>query len=111
MYTIRRFCNDANGVKYWKNDNVSYETYDKALIVCFEQSLREAQYLMRESNYENWVEVERDLAVTEGYLTGGIEEELYYLPIATVHYDHAPWDRENDCEITVITGYDIVECE
>ena len=108
MFKLKIFCNDGD-TQYWEDGMETYETYDKALIACYENALIETQELMMTSDCCNWFEIETDLEVTEAY-----KEELKgisFFPVATMYYDHAPWDRENDCDIKIVTGYDIVEIE
>jgi hypothetical protein len=50
-----------------------------------------------------------DFEVTNTYADKCLELGTV-IPVATVCYDHALWDRENDCDIEVLTGYMIVEC-
>ena len=107
MFKLRIYCNDGN-VQYWDDGVGEYETYDKALIACYENAIQEVQELMGTSNDCNWYEVNIDFEVTETYASTEVELGTVF-PVATVYYDHAPWDRENDCDITIVTGYDIVE--
>lgn len=108
MFKLKIFCNDGCDQQYWEDGNGTYETYDKALIACYENALQETQYLMRTSDYYNWFEVDMDFEITEAYENERLKEVSFF-PVATIFYDHAPWDRENDCEIKIVTGYDIVE--
>lgn len=108
MYKLKIFCNDGNLGQYWEDGIGTYETYDKALIACYENALGEAAELMIASDSFNWFEVERDFEITEAYETEALQAVVFF-PVATVHYDHAPWDRENDCDIEIVTGYMIVE--
>lgn len=108
MFKLKIFCNDGNSVRYWEDGIGTYETYDKALIACYENALHETQELMMTSNEYNWFEVDMDFEVTEAYETEELKDVTLF-PVATVYYDHAPWDRENDCDIEIITGYAIVE--
>lgn len=110
MYTLNIFCNDLDGEQYWERGLDVYETYDKALIGCYENALHEAQELMMTSDGEAWFEVSVAFEVTEAYETETLKDVSFF-PVATVYYDHAPWDRENDCEIRILTGYDIVEVD
>jgi hypothetical protein len=108
MFKLRIYCNDRC-CEYWEDGNGTYETYDKALIACYENALAEAQELMESSNGYDWFEVNMDFEITEDYKSELLSKEEVIFPVATVYYDHAPYDRENDCHIEVITGYDIVE--
>lgn len=106
MYRIKIYCNDGN-IQYWEDSIKKYETHDKALIDCFRNSLDETKTLMETTN-EEWFEVEEDFEVTETY-TNKILELGTIFDVATVYYDHAPNDRENDCDIKILTGYKIIE--
>lgn len=109
MFKLKIYCNDGDLGKYWEDGVGTYETYDKALIACYENAIYEVQGLMAmTSGYHNWFEVEMDFEVTETYETEELRDVSFF-PVATVCYDHAPWDRENDCEIKIVTGYAIVE--
>lgn len=107
MFKLKIFCNDGD-IQYWEDGIGTYETYDKALIECYGNALQETQELMRDSNEYNWFEVGMDFEVTEAYETEELKD-ISFFPVATVFYDHAPWDRENDCYIKIVTGYMIVE--
>ena len=108
MFKLRIYCNDGDNERYWEDGIDSYETYDKALIACYETALQEVQSLMQTSNYYNWFEVEINFEITEAYETNELKDVVFF-PVAVIHYDKAPWDRENDCDIKILTGYDIVE--
>jgi hypothetical protein len=112
MYKLRIYCNDiycdGTSRQYWEDGNGTYETYDKALIECYKASLEEVQGLMETSDCYKWFEIDKDFEITEAYKNNELKDIVSF-PIATILYDHAPWDRENDCEIKIITGYDIVE--
>lgn len=108
MFKLKIYCNDGKNQQWWEDGIGKYETYAEALIVCYENALQETQELMFSSNYYNWFEVERDFEVTDTYANEVVELGTLF-PVATIHYDHAPWDRENDCDISIVTGYDIVE--
>lgn len=109
MFKLKIFCNDGDQ-QYWEDGSGVYETYDKALIACYENALHEARYLMEGGDAFNWFEVEEHFEVTEAYETEALKDVSFF-PVAVVYYDHAPWVRENDCEIDIITGYSIVEVE
>ena len=109
MFKLKIYCNDID-VQYWDDGIGTYETYDKALIACYENALQEVQNLMETSDYYNWFEVDMDFEVTEAYENEALKDTAFF-PVATIYYDHAPWDRENDCHIEIITGYAIVEIE
>ena len=108
MYTLNIFCNDGEGRQYWERGLGTYETYDRALIACCKNALCETQDLMITGDCRNWFEVNMDFEVTEAYETE-LLKDIVSFPVATVYYDHAPWDRENDCDIRIVTGYSIVE--
>ena len=107
MYKLKIYCNDGDA-QYWEDGIGTYETYDKALIACYGNALQEVESLMMNGNDYHWFEVNMDFEITESYVNE-LLENVEYFPVATVHYDHAPWDRENDCDIEIVTGYDIVE--
>ena len=110
MFKLKIYCNDGDCGQYWEDGIGTYETYDNALIACYKNALEETFSLMMDSNMFNWYEVERDFEVTEAYETEALKDIVFF-PVATVYYDHAPWDRENDCDIQILTGYAIVEVE
>lgn len=103
MFKLRMLCNFVDGGSYWKDEDAEYETRDEALIECCRRSTAEVYHLMSGSNDNNWFEVVFDYeSVSNASLS-----TVY--PVATIWCDKAPWDRENDCDIRVVTGYDIVE--
>ena len=104
MFKIKIYCND-NGKYYWEDGVGTYETYDKALISCFRNALQEARDLSAGYGY---FEAEEDFEVTETYENTELELGTVF-EVATVYYDKAPYDRENDCDIKIVTGYMIVE--
>ena len=108
MFKLKIFCNDGNGKWYWEDGCETYETYDKALVACYETALQETQSLMETSDCHNWFEVHKDFEVTETYETDELKDVSLF-PVAVAYYDHAPWNRENDCEIKIVTGYAIVK--
>lgn len=108
MFKIKIYCNDVDGNHYWEDGVGTYETYDKAIITCYKNALQEAQGLMATSDGERWFEVEEDFEITETYTNKILEHETFF-EVATIYYDHAPYDRENDCDIQIVTGYKIVE--
>ena len=108
MFKLKIYCNDGDCGQYWEDGIGTYETYDKALIACYENALNESKELMMDADYDRWFEVEQDFEVTEAYETEALKDVAFF-PVATVYYDHAPQDRENDCHIEIITGYHIVE--
>lgn len=109
MFKLKIFCNDGD-IQYWEDGIGTYETYDKALIACYGNALQETQSLMMTSNEYNWFEVDMDFEVTEAYETE-LLKDVEFFPVATIYYDHAPWDRDHDCDIRIVTGYTIVEIE
>ena len=108
MFKLRIYCNDGDLGQYWEDGNGTYETYDKALIGCYRNALGEAQELMIDADYDCWFEVEQDFEITEAYVNDALKDVVFF-PVATVFYDHAPQNRENDCHIEIVTGYYIVE--
>ena len=108
MFKLRIYCNDRDGEQYWEDGIEEFETYDKALIACYENALHEVQSLMETSYYHNWFEVEMNFEITEAYVNVLLEKVVFF-PVAVIHYDKAPWDRENDCDIKILTGYNIIE--
>ena len=108
MFKLRIYCNDGELGQYWEDGIGTYETYDNALIACYENAISEASELMISGDYFNWFEVEMDFEITEAYETEALKDVVFF-PVATVYYDHAPWDRETDCDIQIVTGYAIVE--
>lgn len=109
MFKLKIYCNDGD-IQYCEDGNGTYETYDKALIACYENALQETKSLMDTSDYYNWFEVENDFEITETYENEQLKD-IPFFHVATIYYDHAPWDRENDCHIEIITGYMIVEVD
>lgn len=107
MFKLKIYCNDGD-IQYWEDGNGTYETYDKALIACYENALDEAQSLMGNADLLGWFEVVRDFEITEAYENEELKDVVFF-PVTTVYYDHAPWDRDFDCEIQIVTGYEIVE--
>lgn len=107
MFKIKIYCND-NGKNYWEDGERTYETYDKALIACYENALEETQDLMANPNLLGWFEIYCDFEITEAY-ENKLLNDVVFFPVATIYYDKAPWDRENDCDIQIVTGYMIVE--
>lgn len=110
-WKLRIYCNDGQEDQYWEDGVGEYETFDKALIACYENSLQEVYSLMSTSDYYNWFETEMDFEVTDSYYAPNIVELGTVFPVATIYYDKAPWDRENDCDIRIVTGYYIVDAE
>ena len=106
MYKIKIYCNDGNKNQYWEDGVGTYETYDKALIACYRNALQETTSLMVDADGERWFEVEEDFEVTDTYTNEKLELGTIF-ETATVYYDHAPNDRENDCDIQIVTGYQI----
>jgi len=105
MFAIRTFCNDTDN-KHWDEPVGTYKTYEQALVACFQNALAEARELMSTSNPDAWFEVEVDFEITEGY-EDDLLKGIAFFPVAVAFYDHAPWDRENDCYIKIVTGYAI----
>ena len=109
MFKLKIYCNDRD-VQYWEDGIGEYETYDKALIACYGNALCEVQELMIDADYGLYFEVEQDFEITEAYVNDQLED-ISFFPVATVFYDRAPQDRENDCDIEIVTGYYIVEVD
>lgn len=112
MYRIKNYCNDVTS-KYWEGGKDKYKTYDEAFIACFTSALQEVQSLMclmEPGNVNAWFEVELNFEVTEAY-KDELTKDVSFFPVAVVFYDHAPWDRDNDCDIRIVTGYDIIKIE
>ena len=107
MFKLKIYCNDGDA-QYWDDGIGTYETYDKALISCYRNALQEVKSLMIDADRDRWFEVEEDFEVTETYANESLELGAVF-EIATIYYDHAPQDRENDCDIQIVTGYMIVE--
>lgn len=106
MFKIKTYCNDID-IKYWDDGIGTYETYDKALIACYQNALQEVSDLMSGADKNRWFEVEENFEVTETYANENLKLGTVF-ETATVYYDHAPQDRENDCDIQIVTGYMIV---
>ena len=109
MFKLKIYCNDRD-VQYWEDGIGEYETYDKALIACYGNALCEVQELMIDADYGLYFEVEQDFEITEAYANEQLKD-IPLFPVATVLYDRAPQDRENDCDIEIVTGYYIVEID
>lgn len=107
MFKLKIYCNDRD-VQYWDDGIGEYETYDKALLACYQNSLCEVKGLMIDADNELYFEVEQDFEITETYANDTLKD-ISFFPVATVLYDRAPQDRENDCDIEIVTGYYIVE--
>ena len=109
MFKLKFYCNDGDHYQYWDDGLGTYETYDKALIACYQNALQEVQNLMMDADRYKWFEVEQNFEITEAYVNDKLKDVTDF-PVAVCLYDHAPQDRENDCDIEIITGYCIVEC-
>ena len=107
MYQIKIYCDDGTS-KYWDEINFKYAYYHEALAACYENALDEVHTLMQTSDIDNWFEVNVNFEVTEAY-ENELIKNVPFFPVAVIHYDKAPWNRENDCDIKIITGYDILE--
>lgn len=110
-WKLRMYCDDGNGKKYWEDGVAEYDTYDKALISCYNSSLQEARDLMIDSDGDRWFETDTLFEITDSYHIRGILALGTIFPVVTLYYDKAPWDRENDCDIRIVTGYSIVAAE
>ena len=116
MYKIKIYCDDNDGCRYWEDGNGAYETYDKALLACYQNALQEAQILMEGADHDYsgryvdycFFEVNENFEITDTYkneLLKGVDS----FEVATVYYSKAPWDRDNGCDVKIVTGYMIVE--
>lgn len=108
MFKIKIYCNDGNGKIYWEDGIVTYKTYNEALIACYKNALQESKALMMDADRDRWFEVEETFEITEPY-ENELLKDVTFFETATICYDHAPQDRENDCDIQIVTGYMIVE--
>lgn len=108
-FRLRAYCNDSAMGKYWDDGIDAFETYDKALIAAYQSALEVAQDMNANLGEDGWwFEVEKDFEVTDTYVNEVVTLGTVF-PVALVAYDHAPWDRENDCDIVIQTGYLIAE--
>lgn len=107
MFRLRIFCNDGDKC-YWENGNGTYETYQEALLACYGNSIQEVNEFMHDNDSDIWWETNEYFEVTDTYMCQELEG-INFFPVATVSYDHAPNDRENDCDIQIVTGYYVVE--
>ena len=105
MFGLELFCND-NGCMYLGKDTCIYNSHDAALVAAYRSAINEATELMKCSNSTMWFEVCIDFEVTDTYASDILELGTIF-PVAVLCYDHAPWDRENDCDIKIVTGYTI----
>lgn len=108
MFKLKIYCNDGDNCQYWEDGIGTYETYDKALIACYKNALDEAQSLMSNADLIGWFEVNTDFEITQTYANEHLKDVMFF-PVSVIYYDHAPWDRDFDCDIEIITGYYIVE--
>ena len=108
MFKLRIYRNDGDNQRYWEDGIELFETYDKALSACQKNAIDETAELMSDPHLYGWFEIYSDFEITEVYETGALKDIVFF-PVATIYYDHAPWDRDFDCEIKIVTGYDIVE--
>lgn len=108
-FRLRAYCDDGAMGKSWDDGVDTFETYDKALIAAYRSALEVAQD-MNANLGENgwWFEVEKDFEVTGTYANEVVMLGTVF-PVALLAYDHAPWNRENDCGIVIQTGYLIGE--
>lgn len=108
MFKLQIYCDDGNNKHYWEDGVGTYETYDKALVACYENAIDETAELMSDTKLFGWFEVYKAFEITEAYETDALKDVAFF-PVATIFYDHAPWDRDFDCDIKIVTGYNIVE--
>lgn len=109
MYKLKIYCNDIDN-DYYEYGCGANESYYKLLVQGYSSALEEVQGLMSIGKDNCWFEMERDFEVTETYATNVLTLGTVF-PVAVVCYDKPPHNRENDCNITIITGYDIEKCD
>ena len=97
---------DVNGRQNWDRTTGIYNSRDAALIMAYQLAINEAAELMELSNGTMWFEVCVNFEVTDTYASDILKLGTIF-PVAVLCYDHAPWDRENDCDIKIATGYTI----
>lgn len=78
MFKLRIYCNDRD-CQYWEDGIGTYETYDKALIMCYENALEETESLMESGNFFNWFEVNRNFEITEAYENEALKDTTFFL--------------------------------
>ena len=106
MFRLKIYRND-NGNKYYEDGVETYDTLEKAMCACYENAIYEANENMACSvNSPYWYEVNTYFEITPSYVNELLDEGTV-IPVAVIRYDHDPWDRENDCEITIISGYTV----
>ncbi len=101
MFEIKRY---DGGLKQWSKHTVGHKTKDKAIVACYEAAIYEAAVLMQTESKYGWFEVEMDFEITDAYMCNELKDVTFF-PVAVIFYDKAPWDRENDCEISLVSGY------
>ena len=94
---IRKKCYDynLNVPPYYEEYEMKFEDTESAYMVALQLAKEECDYLNEgcHSMFE----------VAEYY-----ENETEMFHVAVIHYDKPKDDRENDCEIRVVTGYEII---
>jgi len=115
MYKIKLLCVDTqHGRKiekqdvYWDWGIGTYETREEALLSAYGSALQEASGLMENSDYNNWYEVS-DCGNEHFEIEEFVEDIVFDIDVTW--YSNAPWDRENDCDIQLLTGYKIVDLD
>lgn len=104
-YGIKMICYDADEkIKpYEKIHSVNYEKKEEAENIIRSLAEKECDELNRGGNKNgNYFEVEE---YEEFYFVGG--DKCVCHCVSVVWYDKAPNDRENDCQIRVVTGYEV----
>ena len=104
MYGIKMTCYYADKTEPREKIHTSYfDSRKKAEEVAHNLALMECDELNEDGNVNgNYFEVGE---YKEIYSADG--ENCVCFPIAVLWYDKAPDDRENDCQIRVVTGYEI----
>ena len=107
MYRIKMICYNANKkVKpYEKTHCAHFNSRKDAEEAMLTFAKMECDDLNKEGNKNgNYFEVGE---FEEVYASDGTAYPSF--PISVLWYDKAPDDRENDCEIRVVTGYEVIE--
>lgn len=115
MYKIKCLCVDTiPGEKikkedvYWDWSLNVFETRDKALVAAFSNALEEVADRMLDSDCSNWYEASDCL--NEHFEIADFVDVIYF-DVDVTWYSRAPWDRENDCDIQLVTGYKVVDID
>ena len=107
MYKIMAYCNDKDS-EYFDELDGTYDTFNDACLMAFRCAISETQSLMETANGLEWFEVCEYFEITDTYYTPKLET-IDYFEVAVLRYDKAPWDRINDCDISIVTGYKIIQ--